>query len=839
MTVLILAGLAGIQLSMATDLSVSVRPAAPENASVVHNNVIEVELTWDASPTPVSSIESYTIFYKKQSEPDFPLLPQITRLDSLANYSEAISVDFDTAYDFIVFANTYSGTASTEDCASCKASNSTCGNIVIDPGEECDGTELNGLGCTDFGYVSGTLGCSASCVYDYTACYTPGSGSGGGSSSDTIDPIPGIASSPEFTNLLDITVTYSGASDIGGSGLSSVNLYYKKNLDPWKYSGLSSTTSSGSFNFTLDDDPNARYYFDLKAYDNDGNSSGNVTDQGDTSTILDRELPTISTINIPESAINTPITITYVDAIDNGLSGLENVELWYKFEKDGSWIDSTLRSTGSSGSFSFDSFGDSGVYYFDLIAVDKAGNRSIEDFEYVEGTIYDIDAPIVSFISVPAVSSSIPITVSYEDAKDVGLSGLKSVELWYRFNEDGVWTNSGLVSTKENDSFEFNMVEFEGIYFFNLVLEDNFGNRSFDITGDGMTSVHLILGEFTASLSNLPESITIDNSTDIDVGGDGIIAYKYSLDGGVYSDEQLINSSITLSGLTEGNHSIDVIGKHEFGVWQSENKATNYTWRVDYTSPSVEIIGPLSDTTIYSLSYKNADVITLGLDDITLNKSGSATGVMELSIIDTLTRQVTITDISGVGTLSITVAEGTASYSNGNLAPSVGPSNEIIIEEDKKINSLFNVFAKPEGRKDGNFSYNGSLEFYDLSTSTIRNILDITADNSGIVDIASTEIGIGDYKVSLKAKGYLRTIIPNIKISDDAEILLDYTFDNSSNLIGGDVWEDSIINSSDIAKLISTYMSSDVQSDLNRDGYVNAPDMALVIKNYHLQGNQF
>jgi hypothetical protein len=45
----------------------------------------------------------------------------------------------------------------------------TCGNGIVESGEDCDGTNLNGNSCTDLGYGSGTLSCN-NCNYDTTSC---------------------------------------------------------------------------------------------------------------------------------------------------------------------------------------------------------------------------------------------------------------------------------------------------------------------------------------------------------------------------------------------------------------------------------------------------------------------------------------------------------------------------------------------------------------------------------------------------------------------------------------------------------------------------------------------
>jgi hypothetical protein len=56
-----------------------------------------------------------------------------------------------------------------------------CGNGIVEVGEECDGAALAGATCRTRGFTSGTLLCTASCLYDTTSCvYTPPTSSGGG-----------------------------------------------------------------------------------------------------------------------------------------------------------------------------------------------------------------------------------------------------------------------------------------------------------------------------------------------------------------------------------------------------------------------------------------------------------------------------------------------------------------------------------------------------------------------------------------------------------------------------------------------------------------------------------
>ena len=47
---------------------------------------------------------------------------------------------------------------------------SLCGNGTIDPGEQCDTSNLAGKDCTDFGFTKGSLACSEKCTFDTSGC---------------------------------------------------------------------------------------------------------------------------------------------------------------------------------------------------------------------------------------------------------------------------------------------------------------------------------------------------------------------------------------------------------------------------------------------------------------------------------------------------------------------------------------------------------------------------------------------------------------------------------------------------------------------------------------------
>jgi MSHA biogenesis protein MshQ len=46
-----------------------------------------------------------------------------------------------------------------------------CGNGLVDPGEDCDGTALGGKTCASLGHTGGALACDGLCKFDQTACF--------------------------------------------------------------------------------------------------------------------------------------------------------------------------------------------------------------------------------------------------------------------------------------------------------------------------------------------------------------------------------------------------------------------------------------------------------------------------------------------------------------------------------------------------------------------------------------------------------------------------------------------------------------------------------------------
>jgi len=116
------------------------------------------------------------------------------------------------------------------------------------------------------------------------------------------------------------------------------------------------------------------------------------------------------------------------------------------------------------------------------------------------------------------------------------------------------------------------------------------------------------------------------------------------------------------------------------------------TATVDNTAPTVSIGAPSASATAsgpvsYTITYTAADAVTLASGDITLNKTGSANGTVGVSGSGTGTRTVTISSITGSGTLGISLAAGTASDTAGNAALAAGPSPTFVVNSAPTVAS--------------------------------------------------------------------------------------------------------------------------------------------------------
>lgn len=363
---------------------------------------------------------------------------------------------------------------------------------------------------------------------------------------DIIPPTAGTVDAPGVTNASPITVSYSGVTDEGGSGLKQVVLWAKVNGGSWLSTGMTNTAAAGSFAYS----PAAgdgQYAFALRAEDNAGNLSAAPSGDG-VPCLYDATVPTVGSMTSPLYAKGTPIAVSYSDVLDGSGIGLRKVYFW--FRKDGGpWVDSGLSQTTASGTFN-SSPGGAGTYEYALRVEDIAGNVSAQPSGAGQTTtILDMAAPALDGLTVPPEDSSPPISVVYSGVED-DLSGLKLVYLWFRKGA-GAWQTSGLASSAASGSFAFNGMTGNDTYYFALQAEDNAGNLTPVPTGTGTGST-VYDTDFSAGTAAspqyataLPIIVTYSGTTESDNGLKLVrLWYKHGSDGG-WTDSGLTSTGLS------------------------------------------------------------------------------------------------------------------------------------------------------------------------------------------------------------------------------------------------------------------------------------------------------
>lgn len=123
-------------------------------------------------------------------------------------------------------------------------------------------------------------------------------------------------------------------------------------------------------------------------------------------------------------------------------------------------------------------------------------------------------------------------------------------------------------------------------------------------------------------ISGEPTSRTSQRTAALTLGGPGMFAYRYRVNGGVWSDELPIGDGfvasgtqrtavLALNGLANGSYFVEVIGRDFAGNWQVEPTRSS-SWLVQSSTPSLLISEILaSNWQTYSESGRQPDLIEL------------------------------------------------------------------------------------------------------------------------------------------------------------------------------------------------------------------------------------
>jgi hypothetical protein len=465
---------------------------------------------------------------------------------------------------------------------------------------------------------------------------------------DTTAPSIGSLTSVGVTNTSPIAVNWVSVVDpiVGGfaSGLAEVHLWYSFEGGAWTDSGLSDTTTSGSFSFTPPGGLEGVYEFSLLTVDALGNASSTPTGPGQTTTLYDPTAPFAGTVTVVPDFANTPFVVSYSGAadlvVDGSISNLAAVELWYSYE-GGPWTASGLTSTNASDSFSFlPPGGLNGVYAFGMVATDNAGNSSASPSGSGDDSIiYDTIEPDPSTADIPAAFSFGPFTVNYGVAGDPTVdgtpSGFSGLALYYSFN-GGPWVPSGLSSTTTSGSFTFIPTDGDGTYSVQLVAVDNAGNVSSTPSGFGDDTVTVVTDPSDLGVADSPPYDNTEPTipvTYMDVPPTlPNVTLWFSYEGGPWTDSGLTTTGTTGSydffppGNLEGEYHFGIVSNDGLGSFTPVPTGTGDTTTIyDLTDPDPGTADVTLDVTnaAFNVTY------TGGFDPIT---DGTPSGLAEVQL---------------------------------------------------------------------------------------------------------------------------------------------------------------------------------------------------------------
>lgn len=94
------------------------------------------------------------------------------------------------------------------------------------------------------------------------------------------------------------------------------------------------------------------------------------------------------------------------------------------------------------------------------------------------------------------------------------------------------------------------------------------------------------------TLSGVPSSPTNQTSANITVSGINVDFYRYRINGGSWSEEYPVSSSIALSSLPEGDIQLQVKGRSGKGDYLPDDQAVTVNWTISSSASSVSVSGP-------------------------------------------------------------------------------------------------------------------------------------------------------------------------------------------------------------------------------------------------------
>ncbi len=236
---------------------------------------------------------------------------------------------------------------------------------------------------------------------------------------DSVAP-EAVAESPQYSKENDFEVRWSGSDPSPGSGLIDKPFDAQVKVDDGEWTDWVTGTSETAR--TYSGEPGHTYYFRARATDIAGNRKIYAGGNGDTSTIIDPNVPSSTVKKLPDYVTTVRFTVEWTGTDGIGGSGVMNYDVQTR-DGTGLWTDWQTTTTATSAEFD----GAQGhTYRFQARARDRAGN--LEDYVNGDGdarTAVDTTPPSGTITDDgPETSSAISLhaALQFADAES-GIAG--------------------------------------------------------------------------------------------------------------------------------------------------------------------------------------------------------------------------------------------------------------------------------------------------------------------------------------------------------------------------------------------------------------------------------
>jgi hypothetical protein len=245
-------------------------------------------------------------------------------------------------------------------------------------------------------------------------------------------------------------------------------------------------------------------------------------------------------------------------------------------------------------------------------------------------------------------------------------------------------------------------------------------------------------GTSTAGVTNV---VSINASTyDVTVSGGDLAGF---------------NGEVGLD-LNGGQNITDLAGN----ALPADEPGTDETYTLDNTAPTVTIGTPSPTTTTtgpvnFSITVSGADTVNLIADNVSLNTTDTATGTISVTDGTTANPTVTISSITGNGTIGISIAAGIASDAVGNTSAAAGPSDTYSVDNAAPILASFTRQTPSSFPTNADtlifratFSedvQNVSMGDFTVDGATTATVTDVATVNASTYDLTVSGGNLADY----------------------------------------------------------------------------------------------